>query len=90
VIKDKSSHNCFSDWEQIKLGAPRVSILGPSFFLLYTNDLPAVIRDLSKPTLFVDINLILVSPDPVQLKNNLVAIFGKIIDWFQANPLSLN
>jgi hypothetical protein len=66
-------------------------ILGPLFFLLYINDLPAVIRDLSKPTLFADdINLILVSPDSVQLKNYLADVFGKIIDWFQANSLSLN
>jgi hypothetical protein len=60
------------------------------FFLLYINDLPAVIRDLSKPTSFADdINLILVSPDAIELKN-IVAVFGKIIDWFQANSLSLN
>jgi hypothetical protein len=46
---------------------------------------------MSKPTLFADdINLILVSPEPIQLKNNLVAVFGKIIDWFQANSLTLN
>jgi hypothetical protein len=91
VIKDESFHNCFSNWERLKLGVPLGSILGPLFFLLYINDLPAVISDLSKPTLFVDdINLILVSPDPIQLKKNLVAVFSKITEWFQANSLSLN
>jgi hypothetical protein len=61
------------------------------FFLLYINDLPAIIRDLSNPTLFADdISWILVSSDPIQLKNNLVIVFGKIIDWFQANSFSLN
>jgi hypothetical protein len=59
-------------------------VLGPLFFILYINDLPAVIRDLSKPTLSADdINLILVSPDPVWIKNNLDAIFGQIIDGFK-------
>jgi hypothetical protein len=46
---------------------------------------------MSKSTLFADdINLILVSPDLMQLKSNLVAVFGKIVDWFQANSLTLN
>jgi hypothetical protein len=44
---------------------------------------------MSKPTLFADdINLILVAPDLMQL--NLVAVFGKIVDWLQANSLTLN
>jgi hypothetical protein len=46
---------------------------------------------MSKPTLFAgDINLILVSSDLIQLKSNLVAVFGKILEWFQANSLTLN
>jgi hypothetical protein len=64
-----------------------VSIL----FLLYINDLPAVINNTSKTTLFADdINLILVSPDLMQLRSNLVAVFGKTVDWFPANSLTLN
>jgi hypothetical protein len=54
VIKYKSLRNCFSNWEQIKLGIPQGLSLEPLFFLLYINDLPAIIRDLSNPTLFAD------------------------------------
>jgi hypothetical protein len=55
------------------------------------NDLPAVISNMSKSTLFADgINLILVSPDLMQLKSNLVTVLGKIVDWFQANSMTLN
>jgi hypothetical protein len=53
--------------------------------------LPAVIKDISKPTLFADyINLILTTSDSTQFKENLNIALGKIIRWFQANSLTLN
>jgi hypothetical protein len=53
--------------------------------------LPAVIKDISKPTLFADdINLILTISDSMQFKENLNIALGKIIRWFQANSLTLN
>jgi hypothetical protein len=58
---------------------------------LYNNDLPAVISDISRPTLFADdISLILAIPDYIQLKDNFLAVLGKIIDRFQANLLTLD
>jgi hypothetical protein len=66
-------------------------LLGQLFFLLYINDLQAVISNMSKPTLFSDdFNLILIPPDLTQLKSNLVVVFGKIVHWFLANSLTLN
>jgi hypothetical protein len=53
--------------------------------------LPAVIKDISKHTLFADdINLILTTSDSMQFKENLNIALGKIMRWFQANSLTLN
>jgi hypothetical protein len=67
-----------------------LKVLGPLFFLLCINDLPAEIKDISKPILFADISLILVTPDSKQLKDSYSRVVGKIMRWFQANSLILN
>jgi hypothetical protein len=55
------------------------------------NTLLAVIKDVSKPTLFADdITIILTTSNPSQLKENINIVFGKIIRWFQANSLTPN
>jgi hypothetical protein len=91
IIKDKQFNDYFSNWEQIRLGVPQGSIVGPIFFLLCINDLLAVIKEISKPTLFADdITIILTTSNPLQLKENLNIVFGKIIRWFQANSLTVN
>jgi len=58
--------------------------------LLYINDLPGSINNLSKPTLFADdTNIIFTHPHPSEFTVNSNIVFEKITNWFQIN-LSLN
>jgi hypothetical protein len=54
LIKNNYPKNCFSDWGKVKQGVPQGFIHGPLYFLLYINDLPGIINDISKPTIFAD------------------------------------
>jgi len=53
-VNSFSNNTTFSEWGKIKHGVHQGLVLGPLFFLLYTNGLPNIIDDLSKPVLFGD------------------------------------
>jgi len=87
------SHNndIESTWEKIKQGVPQESILGPTFFLIYINDLPNLASIGTKILLYVDDTSILVtSPNLENFETKIDKIFGDINNWFKVNPLMLN
>jgi hypothetical protein len=92
LIDEKfSQSHTTSSWDKINHGVPQGSILGPIIFLLYINDLPKIMKGISKPILFVDDTSIIVSdPNPVNFQNNLISSFEQLNVWFNANLLSLN
>jgi len=91
VQTKKDSINYCSNWELITDGVPQGSILGPLFFLLYTNDLPNAISDLSTPILFADnTSLIISKPNSSQLEKDINTVIQTLSRWFYNNLLFFN
>ena len=65
--------------------------IGPLFFLIYINDLPGMIKQISSPRLFADdTNIICVHHNTNLFNKKIEEILLKINKWFQANSLILN
>jgi hypothetical protein len=86
LIKNNYSKYCFSDWVKVKQEFPQGSIPGPLYFLLYINDLPGIINNISKPTIFPeDTNIFVTHSNYVDFKNEINIVIEKISKWFEIN-----
>jgi hypothetical protein len=92
VLIDHRHYNSISsDWAKVKHNVPQALIPGPLCFLLYVNDLPKIIADISQPVLFADKTCIHISkPSPTEFINNFNKVLVNISDWFKINLVSLN
>ena len=89
-----------SDETNIKLGVPQGSVLGPVLFILYLNDMPIVVKDVSRPSSFS--TTIHCHADDTQIYtsgklSDLPAVLHQIkedtniiIDWLTKNKLMAN
>ena len=96
-IKDFLSERCqrvrvegsLSDWTIVKSGVPQGSVLGPTLFVLYINDLPdALHEDVVK--LFADDAKLSKSISSVEDAISLQKTVDKLVQWSDKWSLSLN
>ena len=91
-IKDNHTINYCSEWDNVRQGVPQGSVLGPLLFLLYINEMPETINDISSSVLFADdTNIICTHQDIKVFSDEIETVFQKINKWLlQANLLILN
>jgi hypothetical protein len=67
VLVDFYSKRYYAEWESVIDEVPQGSILGPLLFLLYVNDLPNVISDISNPFLPADDTSLIITNSDSQM-----------------------
>jgi hypothetical protein len=75
----------FSDWVSVISGVPQGSVLGPILFIIYINDLPEFIANITK--LYADDSKILVFYDSIFAKQYDLDQFAK---WFEIWSIKMN
>ena len=71
-------------------GVPQGSILGPFFFILYINDLPACSNELEFTLFADDTSIFFEHSDPDVLTSHLNDQLNNVSTWLKANKLSIN
>ena len=83
-------NGAISESKSISVGVPQGSILGPLLFIIYLNDLPAVIHN-CKVSCYADDTAIYVSgPNCETVQSDLQEDLNRIAFWLKGNKLSLN
>ena len=79
-----------SKLENVEMGVPQGSILGPLLFLLYVNDLPLLTNKMSFIQ-FADDTSVLISGKSLSAMSQIVNTEMKLVtEWLQNNMLTLN
>ena len=83
-------NNHASATKQLSSGMPQGSILGPLGFIIYVNDIPNAVPDLSL-ILYADDTSAFTSHENIQTLNNTINTgLTQLNTWFNTNKLSLN
>lgn len=82
--------NCFSTEIKSKWGVPQGTVLGPTLFILYINDIVNSVKN-CKIQLFADDTVMYVTGDDTEkIIETLNGELNNVVDWLNNNSLSLN
>lgn len=80
-----------SSGSAVTMGVPQGSILGPFLFLVYINDLPAMVKNNHGIVLFADDTLLIFEVRRQETNYDEVnSAIERVLEWFTANNLLLN
>ena len=86
-VKYKSK---MSSSRTVNIGVPQGSILGPLLFILYINDFPNICKNSSCLLYADDTAIFFEAQTESELQKMIDIDVPKMVDWFNANKLSLN
>ena len=82
--------NLFSEKVSVSIGLPQGSILGPTLFLFFINDLSLSVDEL-KVVLFADDTTVYCEDVTLEaVVKKLASKFTQILDWVESNRMSIN
>lgn len=82
-------NNTYSTKQEIRSGVPQGSVLGPTLFLLFINDMQYVSTK-SEPYLFADDTSLVWSNSKQNLIDLVIEDFKLYLEWFEVNKLGVN
>ena len=83
-------NNQTSGKEKINIGVPQGTVLGPILFLIYMNELPMILPNLSCTMFADDITISCAAKNIDEASASLQTIVNKTVNWLDKNRLVIN